>query len=259
MTKISNCNETDCVLKSVCVCFVFRDPNSVQTLSAFHKGIDWAKSGQFTQQDIDEAKLSVFSAVDSPVAPANKGEALDDVILSAAAWSLNFHVSTRLFLHLYSLGFVSTSPLPLYCSNIFLDLIVNDAVWLINLIGGAALMMRYCFFVLQEWVASSVGSQTKWSRVTEKDCLLLIIKSWWTWLKGKPDFDADAVTTQTEYGFTMEVYACRRSEVKETGNQKCITQMFSCRYLSVGQRTCGVAILGPENDMIKKDPSWILK
>lgn len=46
----------------------------MQTLSAFRKGIDWAKSGQFTQQDIDEAKLSVFSAVDSPVAPADKGD-----------------------------------------------------------------------------------------------------------------------------------------------------------------------------------------
>lgn len=53
--------------------YSYRDPNSVQTLSAFQKGIDWAKSGQFTQQDIDEAKLSVFSAVDSPVAPADKG------------------------------------------------------------------------------------------------------------------------------------------------------------------------------------------
>lgn len=53
--------------------YSYRDPNSVQTLSAFHKGVDWAKSGRFTQQDIDEAKLSVFSAVDSPVAPADKG------------------------------------------------------------------------------------------------------------------------------------------------------------------------------------------
>lgn len=50
-----------------------RDPNSVQTLSVFGKSVDWAKSGQFTQQDVDEAKLSVFSAVDSPVAPADKG------------------------------------------------------------------------------------------------------------------------------------------------------------------------------------------
>lgn len=46
----------------------------MQTLSAFRKGVDWAKSGQFSQQDVDEAKLSVFSAVDSPVAPADKGE-----------------------------------------------------------------------------------------------------------------------------------------------------------------------------------------
>lgn len=46
----------------------------MQTLSAFEKAVDWAKSGAFTQQDIDEAKLSVFSVVDSPVAPADKGQ-----------------------------------------------------------------------------------------------------------------------------------------------------------------------------------------
>ncbi|XP_028329334.1 presequence protease, mitochondrial isoform X2 [Gouania willdenowi] len=55
--------------------YSYRDPNSVQTLSAFHKGVEWAKSGKFTQQDIDEAKLSVFSAVDSPTAPSDKGVA----------------------------------------------------------------------------------------------------------------------------------------------------------------------------------------
>ena len=66
-----------------------RDPNSVQTLSAFRRGVDWAKSGQFTQQDIDEAKLSVFSAVDSPVAPSNKGETLpprDEVMRPDSSW-----------------------------------------------------------------------------------------------------------------------------------------------------------------------------
>lgn len=46
----------------------------MQTLSVFEKAVDWAKSGAFTQQDIDEAKLSVFSSVDSPVAPADKGQ-----------------------------------------------------------------------------------------------------------------------------------------------------------------------------------------
>lgn len=53
-----------------------RDPNSVQTLSAFDESVDWVKAGTFTQQDIDEAKLSVFSAVDAPVAPADKGAAI---------------------------------------------------------------------------------------------------------------------------------------------------------------------------------------
>lgn len=59
-------------IRLLCVC-VKRDPNSVQTLSAFSKGVNWVKSAKFTQQDIDEAKLSVFSAVDSPVAPSSKG------------------------------------------------------------------------------------------------------------------------------------------------------------------------------------------
>lgn len=70
----------------------------MQTLSAFRKGVDWAKSGQFTQQDIDEAKLSVFSAVDSPVAPSNKGETPtamnqlnESCILTAAVWTNYLH------------------------------------------------------------------------------------------------------------------------------------------------------------------------
>ncbi|XP_012864864.1 PREDICTED: presequence protease, mitochondrial [Dipodomys ordii] len=53
--------------------YSYRDPNSIETLQSFGKAVDWAKSGKFTQQDIDEAKLSVFSVVDGPVAPSNKG------------------------------------------------------------------------------------------------------------------------------------------------------------------------------------------
>ncbi|XP_075406246.1 presequence protease, mitochondrial [Tenrec ecaudatus] len=53
--------------------YSYRDPNSIETLQAFGKAVDWAKSGKFTQQDIDEAKLSVFSGVDAPVAPSDKG------------------------------------------------------------------------------------------------------------------------------------------------------------------------------------------
>uniref|UniRef100_A0A8C6NU46 Pitrilysin metalloproteinase 1 n=1 Tax=Nothobranchius furzeri TaxID=105023 RepID=A0A8C6NU46_NOTFU len=116
--------------------YSYRDPNSVQTLSAFRKGVDWVKSGQFTQQDIDEAKLSVFSAVDSPVSPSDKGMGL---FLSGLSDEMKQNHREKLF----------------------------------------------------------------------------------------------AVDHKAVVG--------------------------SCRYLSVGQRTCGVAILGPENDAIKKDPSWILK
>ncbi|XP_074841113.1 presequence protease, mitochondrial isoform X2 [Carettochelys insculpta] len=50
-----------------------RDPNSISTFSTFEKAVKWAQSGEFTQQDIDEAKLAVFAAVDAPVAPSDKG------------------------------------------------------------------------------------------------------------------------------------------------------------------------------------------
>ncbi|XP_029444406.1 presequence protease, mitochondrial [Rhinatrema bivittatum] len=53
--------------------YSYRDPNSLATLSSFEQSIEWAKSGEFTQEDIDEAKLSMFSAVDAPVAPSDKG------------------------------------------------------------------------------------------------------------------------------------------------------------------------------------------
>uniref|UniRef100_A0AAY4AM07 Presequence protease, mitochondrial n=1 Tax=Denticeps clupeoides TaxID=299321 RepID=A0AAY4AM07_9TELE len=53
--------------------YSYRDPNSMATLSAFRGGVEWARSGKFSQQDIDEAKLSIFSAVDAPVAPSDKG------------------------------------------------------------------------------------------------------------------------------------------------------------------------------------------
>lgn len=52
---------------------LLRDPNSLATLKTFEKAVEWAKSGEFTQQDIDEAKLAVFAAVDAPIAPSDKG------------------------------------------------------------------------------------------------------------------------------------------------------------------------------------------
>ncbi|XP_070830493.1 presequence protease, mitochondrial [Chaetodon trifascialis] len=117
--------------------YSYRDPNSVQTLSAFRRGVDWAKSGQFTQQDIDEAKLSVFSAVDSPVAPSDKG------------------------------------------------------------------MSRF--------------------------------------LSG--------VTDEMKQNHRERLFAVTHRNLVQVAES----------YLGVGQRTCGVAVLGPENETIKKDPSWIVK
>lgn len=117
--------------------YSYRDPNSVQTLSAFRKGVDWAKAGQFSQQDIDEAKLSVFSAVDAPVAPSNKG-----------------------------MG---------------------------HFLSG--------------------------------------------------------ITDEMKQGHRERLFSVSDKDLVEVAG----------RYLGVGQRTSGVAILGPENETISKDPSWLVK
>uniref|UniRef100_A0A673BG49 Presequence protease, mitochondrial n=1 Tax=Sphaeramia orbicularis TaxID=375764 RepID=A0A673BG49_9TELE len=117
--------------------YSYRDPNLVQTLSAFRGGVDWAKLGQFTQQDIDEAKLSVFSAVDSPIAPSDKG-----------------------------LG---------------------------------------------------------------------------QFLSG--------ITDEMKQGHRQRLFSVTHRNLVDVAE----------RYLSVGQSTRGVAVLGPETDTIKKDPSWIVK
>ncbi|KAL4822365.1 hypothetical protein H8958_004063 [Nasalis larvatus] len=53
--------------------YSYRDPNTIEMLQSCGKAVYWAKSGKFTQQDIDKAKLSVFSTVDAPVAPSDKG------------------------------------------------------------------------------------------------------------------------------------------------------------------------------------------
>ncbi|KPP72132.1 presequence protease, mitochondrial-like [Scleropages formosus] len=117
--------------------YSYRDPNSTQTLSAFRAGVEWAKAGKFCQQDVDEAKLSVFSAVDAPVAPSDKGM---DQFLSGVSDELKQKHREQLF------------------------------------------------------------------AVTKQDLI-------------------DAAG----------------------------------RYLGIGQSTGGVAILGPENEIIKKDPSWVIR
>ena len=43
--------------------YIFRDPNFLNTLKSFTNGVEWAKNGRFTKQDVDEAKLAIFAQV----------------------------------------------------------------------------------------------------------------------------------------------------------------------------------------------------
>jgi len=53
--------------------FSYRDPNIISTLAQYNNSIHWAKEGNFTAENIDEAKLKLFASIDSPVSPYLKG------------------------------------------------------------------------------------------------------------------------------------------------------------------------------------------
>ncbi len=55
--------------------YSYRDPNFTSTLDAFRKSNEWIQRGQesFCARDVDEAKLSVFKAIDRPVLPGDRG------------------------------------------------------------------------------------------------------------------------------------------------------------------------------------------
>lgn len=53
--------------------YSYRDPNVLETLEAFDRGTEWVKRGEFTDNHLEEAKLQLFSDLDSPVAPSRKG------------------------------------------------------------------------------------------------------------------------------------------------------------------------------------------
>ncbi|XP_073256731.1 presequence protease, mitochondrial-like [Porites lutea] len=53
--------------------YSYRDPNFEETLSAFEHSVQWAAEGKFTEQDIEEAKISVLAQIDRPVSPSNRG------------------------------------------------------------------------------------------------------------------------------------------------------------------------------------------
>jgi hypothetical protein len=50
----------------------YRDPNLSQTLATFHKAIDQIAAGNFSAQDLEEAKLGLIAAMDTPVTPGGR-------------------------------------------------------------------------------------------------------------------------------------------------------------------------------------------
>ena len=56
-----------------CVLYSFRDPDPNRTYLAFEKGIVNISKGNFSDNDIKEAKIFTFSHVDKIINPSNKG------------------------------------------------------------------------------------------------------------------------------------------------------------------------------------------
>ena len=51
----------------------YRDPHLLRTLKVYDEAVAWLRSGAFGQQEIKEALLTVFSALDKPLSPAGRG------------------------------------------------------------------------------------------------------------------------------------------------------------------------------------------
>ena len=51
----------------------YDDPNVLRSIDQFKKGCQWVRDGNFTQKDIEEARLSVFGDMDAPKEPQSFG------------------------------------------------------------------------------------------------------------------------------------------------------------------------------------------
>ena len=51
----------------------YRDPNFANTLRAFSNSVDWVLSNKFSDRELEEAKISIFSGIDRPVEPGSRG------------------------------------------------------------------------------------------------------------------------------------------------------------------------------------------
>ncbi|CAG8474858.1 5386_t:CDS:10 [Funneliformis caledonium] len=53
--------------------YSYRDPKTLETLKIYKDSIKWVEERRFTQQEIDEAKLSIFQHVDAPTSVFEEG------------------------------------------------------------------------------------------------------------------------------------------------------------------------------------------
>lgn len=54
--------------------YSYRDPKAQETINAFKNSVEWVTSGNgFTDQEMTEAKLSIFSSIDAPVDVSSEG------------------------------------------------------------------------------------------------------------------------------------------------------------------------------------------
>jgi Zn-dependent M16 (insulinase) family peptidase len=53
--------------------YSYRDPNISRTLSTFKSAIDKVMQGQFSDAELEEAKLEIFQGLDSPISPGSRG------------------------------------------------------------------------------------------------------------------------------------------------------------------------------------------
>lgn len=53
--------------------YSYRDPRTLETLSTYNASVDWVLDRQFTDQEMTEAKLSIFQGIDAPISVSEEG------------------------------------------------------------------------------------------------------------------------------------------------------------------------------------------
>ncbi|KAF0987136.1 hypothetical protein HZS_342 [Henneguya salminicola] len=54
--------------------FSYRDPNISSTIEAFETSSEWIRSGKFTDDDLEEAKVKLLAKLDTPLSPSEHGQ-----------------------------------------------------------------------------------------------------------------------------------------------------------------------------------------